>query len=76
MLLGYLLDFKDSTTLMNVCGPFAKVLHWDTEDGSLSIVLLKGLIEDPLETPCNIVIKMGRESDGEGRSWTVSIYIF
>jgi hypothetical protein len=39
-------------------------------------VLLKVLVEDPLEVPRDVVIKMGCESDGEGRSWIVSIYIF
>jgi hypothetical protein len=76
MLLGYPLDFKDATTLVEVCTPFARVLHWNSEDTSLSRVLLKVLVEDPLEVPRDVVIKMGRESDGEGRSWTVPIYVF
>jgi hypothetical protein len=43
---------------------------------SLWRVLLKVLVEDLREIPRDVVIKMGRESDGEGRSWTVPIYIF
>jgi hypothetical protein len=38
--------------------------------------LLKVLVEDPLEVPRSLVIKIGRESDGEGRSWTFPVYIF
>jgi hypothetical protein len=76
MLLGYPLDFKDATTLVEVCTPFARVLHWNSEDTSMSRVLLKVLVEDRREIPRDVVIKMGRESDGEGRSWTVPIYIF
>jgi hypothetical protein len=38
--------------------------------------LLKILVEDLLEIPRDVVIKMGRESDGEGRSWAIPIYIF
>jgi hypothetical protein len=38
--------------------------------------LLKVLVEDPLEILRDVVIKMGRESDGEGCSWSMPIYIF
>jgi hypothetical protein len=76
ILLGYPLDFKDATTLVEVCTPFARVLHWNSEDSSMSRVLLRVLVEDRREIPRDVVIKMGRESDGEGRSWTVPIYIF
>jgi hypothetical protein len=64
MLLGYPLDLKDFSTLNEVCTPFAKVLHWNANDQSLSRVLLKILVEDPLEIPRSVVIKLGRESDG------------
>jgi hypothetical protein len=46
MLLGYPLDLKDTTILTQLCAPFAKVLHWHSDDGSLSMVLLKVLDED------------------------------
>jgi hypothetical protein len=59
---------------MEACAPFAKVLHWNSDDDSLSRVLLKVLVEDPLEIPRSIVMKLGRESD-EGRSWIVLVYI-
>jgi hypothetical protein len=39
-------------------------------------VLLKVLVDDPLEISCSVVMKLGRELDGEGRSWTVPIYVF
>jgi hypothetical protein len=76
MLLGSPLDFKDSTTLMLVYAPFAKMLHWNSDDGSLSRVLLKVLVEDALKILRSLAIKLGRELDGEGRSWTVSVYVF
>lgn len=57
MLLGYPLDLKDSTILTQVCAPFAKLLHWHYEDNRLSRVLLKVLIEDPLEVPRSLVVK-------------------
>jgi hypothetical protein len=76
MLLGYPLDFKDATMLVEVCTPFAKVLHWNSEDSSMSRVLLKVLVEDMHGIPRDVVIKMGHESDGDGHSWTVPIYIF
>jgi hypothetical protein len=70
------LDLKDYAILTQICAPFAKVLHWNSKDPSLSRVLLKVLVEDPLEVLRSLVIKMGRESDGEGRSWTVPVYVF
>jgi hypothetical protein len=76
MLLGYPLDLKDFPTLIEVCTPFAKVLHWNALDQSLSRDLLKILVEDPLEIPRSVVIKLGTTSDGEGRSWTVPFYVF
>jgi hypothetical protein len=48
MLLGYPLDFQDSASITQACAPFAHVLHWNSDDTSLSRVLLKVLIEDPL----------------------------
>jgi hypothetical protein len=38
--------------------------------------LLKVLIEDPLKVPRSLVTKLGREAHGNGRSWTVHVYIF
>jgi hypothetical protein len=41
MLLGYPLDLKDSASITQACAPFARVLHWNSDDTSLSRVLLK-----------------------------------
>jgi hypothetical protein len=76
MLSGFPLDFKDSAILSQCCAPFAKVVHWYADDPSLSRVLIKVIVEDPLDIPRSLIIKVGKESDGEGRSWTVSVYIF
>jgi hypothetical protein len=59
MLLGYPLDFKDATTLVKVCTPFARVLHWNSKATSMSRVLLKVLVADLLEVPRDVVIKIG-----------------
>jgi hypothetical protein len=66
LLLGYPLDFKDLSILPQACAPFAKVLYWNSDDSSLSRVLLKVLVEDPLEVPRILMIEIDRESDGEG----------
>jgi hypothetical protein len=60
MLLGYPLDLKDSVSITQACAPFARVLHWISDDTSLSRVLLKVLIEDPLKIPRSLIIKLGR----------------
>jgi hypothetical protein len=76
MLFAYPLDLKGSAIIPQVCAPFAKVLHWNSEDNSLAHILLKVLIDDPLEVPRSLIIKMGKESDGDGRSWTVPVFMF
>jgi hypothetical protein len=38
--------------------------------------LLKVLIEDPLEVPRSLLVKLGREADENDRSWMVPVYIF
>ncbi|TVU24840.1 hypothetical protein EJB05_27300, partial [Eragrostis curvula] len=76
MLLGYPLDLKSLRHLDNVCAPFGQLLHWNSEDPSLSRVLVYVMVDDPLEVPRSLVIKKGRELDGEGRSWTVPVYMF
>jgi hypothetical protein len=76
LLLGYPLDLKDLAIITQVCAPFARVLHWNSDDPSFSRVLLKVLVEDPLEIPRSLVIKTGREADGWGISLTVLVYVF
>jgi hypothetical protein len=76
MLLGYTLDLKEGPILTQVWAHLAKVLHWNNEDTSLSRVLLKILVEDTLDIPRSQVFKMRWASDGDGKSWIVSVYIF
>ncbi|TVU19018.1 hypothetical protein EJB05_35141, partial [Eragrostis curvula] len=76
MLLGYPLDLKEEPIFRQVCAPFGQLLSWNPADQSLARVMLKVLIDDPLEVPRSLVIKIGREMDGEGRSWTVPVYMF
>jgi hypothetical protein len=59
LLLGFPLDLKDSNIITRVCSLFAKVLHWNSKDPRRSRVL-KVLVEDPLEVPHSLVIKMVR----------------
>ncbi|TVU28811.1 hypothetical protein EJB05_20344, partial [Eragrostis curvula] len=75
MLLGYPLDYKHESILKQVCAPFAQLLSWNPVDSSLARVMLKVMIHDPLEVPRSLAIKVGREMDGEGRTWTVPVYI-
>lgn len=76
MFLGFPLDFKELHYIQQVCSSFGKLLHWHSSDRSLARVLVKVLIDNPLDIPRSVVIKLGRELDGDGRSWTVPVYIF
>jgi hypothetical protein len=49
--LGYPLDLKDTAIITQVCALFPRVHHSNSDDPSLSRVLLKVLVEDPLEMP-------------------------
>jgi len=75
LLLGYPLDYKEKQYIDKACSPFAQVVHWHATDYSLSRVLVKVLFEDLLEIPRSLKLKAGRTIDGEGRSWTVPVYI-
>jgi hypothetical protein len=66
LLLGYLLDLKKSPIITQVYAPFVNVLHRNNEDTSISRVLLKILVEDILDIPRSLVIKLGRELNGDG----------
>ncbi|TVU30859.1 hypothetical protein EJB05_22505, partial [Eragrostis curvula] len=46
------------------------------KDVILARILVKCLIDNPLEVPRSLVIKHGSDLDGGGRSWTVPIYVF
>lgn len=76
LLLGYPLDFKDPLILKQVCSVFGQLLFWNSGDHSLARVLVKVMIDNPLEVPCSLVIKHGKELNGAGRSWTIPVYIF
>ncbi|TVT96874.1 hypothetical protein EJB05_57902, partial [Eragrostis curvula] len=52
-----------------------QLLQWNSDDDNLARVLAYVMIDDPLEVPRSIEIKHGRDLDGEGRSWTVPVYI-
>ncbi|GJN32010.1 hypothetical protein PR202_gb20477 [Eleusine coracana subsp. coracana] len=72
----YAVDLRDASFIKQAVAPFAQVYHWNTEDRSLARVLVKCIIEGPLKVPRSLVIKTGRELDGEGRSWTIPVYMF
>jgi len=76
LLLGYPLDFKDPLILKQVCSVFGQLLFWNSSDHSRARVLVKVMIDNPLEVPRSLVIKHGKELNGTGRSWTVPVYIF
>ena len=76
LLLGYPLDFKDPLILKQVCSVFGQLLFWNSSDHSRARVLVKVMIDNPLEVPRSLVIKHGKELNGAGRSWTVPVYIF
>jgi hypothetical protein len=74
MLPGFPLDFKDSAILSQCYTPFAKVVHWYADDPSLSRVLIKVIVEDPLDIPRSLIIKVGKEYDGGPIVDSVSIH--
>jgi len=74
LLLGYPLDFKDPLILKQVCSVFGQLLFWNSSDHSRARVLVKVMIDNPLEVPRSLLIKHGKELNGAGRSWTVYIF--
>ncbi|CAO2141331.1 unnamed protein product [Urochloa humidicola] len=76
MLLGYPLDLKKINFIEQVCAALGQLIQWHSTDTNIARLLVKVLIDDPLDVPRSLIIKHGRELDGEGRSWTVPVYIF
>lgn len=75
MLLGYPLDLREAVVIKQVVAPFAQIDHWN-DDRSLARILVKCIMQVPLKVPRSLVISVGHELDGEGRSWTVPVYMF
>ncbi|CAN6208615.1 unnamed protein product [Urochloa humidicola] len=75
LLLGYPLDLKEIHFVEQVCAGLGQLIQWHSADRNIARLLVKVMIDDPLEVPRSLIIKHGRELDGEGRSWTVPVYI-
>jgi hypothetical protein len=75
LLLGYPLDLKEIHFVEQVCAALGQMIMWHSRDTNIARLLVKVLIDDPLDVPKSLIIKHGRELDGEGRSWTVPVYI-
>ncbi|CAO2211854.1 unnamed protein product [Urochloa humidicola] len=75
MLLGYPLDLKEINFIEQVSVALGQIIQWHSTYTNSARLLVKVLIDDPLEVPRSLIIKHGRELDGEGRSWTVPVYI-
>ncbi|TVU25943.1 hypothetical protein EJB05_28466, partial [Eragrostis curvula] len=75
MMLGYPLDMKELKFIDQVCSSFGQLLQWNSSDTNLARILVYVMIDDPLEVPRSLEIKHGRDLDGEGRSWTIPVYI-
>ncbi|KAK3160566.1 hypothetical protein QOZ80_1BG0061260 [Eleusine coracana subsp. coracana] len=75
MLLGFPLDLRLVHFVDQVCSCFGQMLQWNPDDPNLARILVYVLVDNALDIPRSIAIKHGREADGEGRSWTVPVYI-
>ncbi|OEL13939.1 hypothetical protein BAE44_0025042 [Dichanthelium oligosanthes] len=76
MMLGFPLDLREVHFIEQACAVFGQYLQWNGSDPNTARVLVKVLIDDLLEIPRSLILKHGRELDGEGQYWTVPVYIF
>ena len=74
MFLGFPLDYQSFEFLKAAVAPFGRLLHW-FEGPNKSRVLIKSLVLTPERVPHSIVVSQGSLLGGNGRSWSVPVFI-
>lgn len=75
LLLGFPLDYLEGRHIETAVSGFAKVLQWVGNLRDKARVLLEVLYDSVLSVPRSLVLRLGMEWGGEGRSWTVPVYV-
>lgn len=74
MFLAFPLDFQKDLYVQAAVAPYGRLLDWFT-DANKSRVLARALILSPDRVPRSLVVSRGTLLGGNGRSWSVPVYI-
>lgn len=74
-MLGFPLDYIEDRYIEAALSGFAKLLQWVDTPGDRARVMVECMYDSVLAVPRSLVLKLGVEWGGEGRSWTVPVYV-
>ena len=74
MFLAFLLDYHNLTFIKAAVAPFGRLLNW-FEGPNKSLVPAHCLVLTPERVPHSVVISHGTVLGGNGRSWSVLVFI-
>lgn len=69
------MDYKETRHLEAVVSCFGRLLQWQGHVRDKARVMVECMCDNIIAIPRSLVLKIGVEWGGEGRSWTVSVYI-
>ncbi|TVU08508.1 hypothetical protein EJB05_41913, partial [Eragrostis curvula] len=75
MFLAFPLDYQSMDFMKAAVAPFGRLLYWDSNSTNKSRVLVRVLVLSPDRVPRSLVVSQGTMLGGNGRSWTVPVYI-
>ncbi|TVU17546.1 hypothetical protein EJB05_33589, partial [Eragrostis curvula] len=75
MFLAFPLDYQSMDYIKAAVAPFGRLLFWDSTDNNKSRVLVRVLVLSPDRIPRSLIVSQGTMLGGQGRSWTVPVYI-
>ncbi|CAN6359072.1 unnamed protein product [Urochloa humidicola] len=74
MFLAFPLDYQTLDFIRAAVAPFGRLIHW-FEGPNKSRVLTQCLVLSPDRVPRSVVVSQGTMLGGNGRSWSVPVYI-
>ncbi|CAO2144855.1 unnamed protein product [Urochloa humidicola] len=74
MFLAFPLDYQTLDFIKASIAPFGRLLHW-FEGPNKSRILTQCLVISPERVPRSVVISQGSVNGGNGRSWSVPVFI-
>ncbi|CAO2152121.1 unnamed protein product [Urochloa humidicola] len=74
MFLAFPLDYQNLDFIKASVAPFGRLLHW-FDGPNKSRILTQCLVLNPEGVPRSVVVSQGSVNGGNGRSWSVPVYI-
>ncbi|TVU06152.1 hypothetical protein EJB05_49350, partial [Eragrostis curvula] len=75
MFVAFPLDYQTMEYIKAAVAPFGRLLYWDSNSANKSRVIVRVLVLSPNRIPRSLVVSEGSVLGGNGRSWSVPVYI-